>query len=42
MSKKKKKITDDLLAKINPDAVVAQGFDEAYVGYLRRADKPSI
>ena len=42
MSKKKKKITDDLLAKINPNAVVAQGFDEAYVGYLRRANKPSI
>ena len=42
MAKKKKKITDDLLARINPDAVIAKGFDEAYVGFLRRANKPSI
>jgi hypothetical protein len=39
---RKKKVTHDLLAHINADAVVAVGFDEAYVGYLRRAKKPSI
>lgn len=30
------------MAKINPDAVVAKGFEEAFVGYLRRAQRPSI
>mgnify|MGYP003646389103 CR=1 FL=1 len=40
--REKKNITDELLAKINTDAVVARGFDEAFVGYARRAGRPSI
>ena len=27
---------------MNNDAVVANGFDEAYVGFLRRANSPTI
>lgn len=30
------------LEQINKDAVVAEGFEEAYIGYLRRANKPTI
>ena len=39
---RRKKLTHDLLAHINSDAIIAVGFDEAYVGYLRRAKRPSI
>ena len=30
------------LEEINTDAVVAEGFEEAYLGYARRSDKPSF
>jgi|TARA_R100000458_G_C8277677_1_gene253302 hypothetical protein len=30
------------LEEINKDAVVAEGFEEAYIGYVRRANKPTI
>ncbi len=39
---KKRRKTDEALAHINPQAVVANGLNEAYVGYARRAGKPTI
>tara|TARA_Y100001938_G_C7893862_1_gene331121 strand:- start:131 stop:415 length:285 start_codon:yes stop_codon:yes gene_type:complete len=30
------------LEEINKDAVVAEGFEEAYLGYVRRSNKPTI
>jgi hypothetical protein len=30
------------LEEINKDAVVAEGFEDAYIGYLRRSNRPTI
>ena len=34
--------TDATLAHINPNAIIAKGFEEGYIGFVRRANKPSI
>ena len=39
---KRKKNTDGLLVHINPDALVANGFEEAYLGFVRRASRPTV
>lgn len=39
---KKKHKTDEVLAHVNPNAVVANGLEEAYVGYIRRANRPTV
>jgi hypothetical protein len=39
---RKPKKTDETLAHINPKAIVAQGLEEAFIGYARRANRPSV
>lgn len=39
---RKPKKTDETLAHINPKAVVAKGLEEAFIGYARRASRPSV
>ena len=40
--KRRRKTTDETLAHINPEAVVANGFEEGYLGFIRTAGRPTV